>query len=107
VTGPFILAQAKMGYDSHTGYFLPTEAARKDVPRRPYHRYQRPGAIEASGRLAGLKAAAAAGADMDDGHRRSRKGRIGPARTGARLQAGYRPGQGAQELHLLRRRCHR
>jgi sarcosine oxidase subunit alpha len=40
VTGPFILAQAKMGYDSHTGYFLPTETAGKDVSRRPSHRHQ-------------------------------------------------------------------
>jgi sarcosine oxidase subunit alpha len=42
VTGPFILAQAKMGYDSHTGYFLPDRTARKDVPRRSHHRRQRP-----------------------------------------------------------------
>jgi sarcosine oxidase subunit alpha len=42
VTGPFILAQAKMGYDSRTGYFLPDRTAREDVPRRPHHRHQRP-----------------------------------------------------------------
>jgi sarcosine oxidase subunit alpha len=43
-----------------------------------------------------------------NGHCRSRKNRgSGPARPGARLQAGHRPGQGPQELHLLRRGRHR
>ncbi len=64
VTGPFILAQAKMGYDSHTGYFLPTELPEKMFPAGRISGISDPGAIEASGRQAGLKAAAAAGADM-------------------------------------------
>ncbi|MBC2711455.1 MAG: (2Fe-2S)-binding protein [Desulfosarcina sp.] len=64
VTGPFILAQAKMGYDSHTGYFLPTELPAKMFPAGRITGINNPGSIEASGRLAGLKAAAAAGADM-------------------------------------------
>jgi sarcosine oxidase subunit alpha len=64
VTGPFILAQAKMGYDSHTGYFLPTELPEKMFPAGRITGVNAPAAIEASGRLAGLKAAAAAGADM-------------------------------------------
>jgi sarcosine oxidase subunit alpha len=65
VTGPFILAQAKMGYDSLTGYFLPTELPERMFPAGRLTGINHPGAIEASGRLAGLKAAAAAGADMD------------------------------------------
>ena len=64
VTGPFILAQAKMGYDSHTGYFLPTRLPEKMFPAGRLTGVNDPAAIEASGRLAGLKAAAAAGADM-------------------------------------------
>jgi sarcosine oxidase subunit alpha len=64
VTGPFILAQAKMGYDSHTGYFLPTELPEKMFPAGRLTGINHPDAIEASGRLAGLEAAAAAGADM-------------------------------------------
>ncbi len=64
VTGPFILAQAKMGYDSLTGYFLPTELPEKMFPAGRLTGVNDPAAIEASGRLAGLKAAAAAGADM-------------------------------------------
>jgi len=64
VTGPFILAQAKMGYDSHTGYFLPTTLPEKMFPAGRLTGVNNPAAIEASGRLAGLKAAAAAGADM-------------------------------------------
>ena len=65
VTGAFILAQAKMGYDSLTGYFLPTELPERMFPAGRLTGINHPGAIEASGRLAGLKAAAAAGADMD------------------------------------------
>ncbi len=64
VTGPFILAQAKMGYDSLTGYFLPTELPEKMFPAGRLTGINDPAAIEASGRLAGLKAATAAGADM-------------------------------------------
>ena len=64
VTGPLILAQAKMGYDSRTGYFLPTELPEKMFPAGRLTGINHPGAIESSGRLAGLKAAAAAGADM-------------------------------------------
>ncbi|WP_319521302.1 2Fe-2S iron-sulfur cluster-binding protein [uncultured Desulfosarcina sp.] len=64
VTGPFIMAQAKMGYDSLTGYFLPTELPERMFPAGRLTGINDPAAIEASGRLAGLKAAAAAGADM-------------------------------------------
>ncbi len=64
VTGPFILAQAKMGYDNHTGYFLPTELPEKMFPAGRITGVNNPGSIEASGRLAGLNAAAAAGSDM-------------------------------------------
>ena len=44
VTGPFILAQAKMVYDSRTGYFLPTE-----LPERMF----------SAGRLTGINDPAA------------------------------------------------
>ena len=64
VNGPFILAQAKMGYDSHTGYFLPTELPAKMYPAGRLTGVNDPAAIEATGRLAGLKAAAAVGAHM-------------------------------------------
>ena len=64
VTGPFILAQAEMGYDGHTGYFLPIGLPEKMFPAGCMTGVNNPDAIEASGRLAGLKAAVAAGADM-------------------------------------------
>ena len=64
VTGTFILAGAKMSYDSHTGYFLPTELPEKMFPAGRLTGVNDPDAIEASGRLAGLKAASAAGTDM-------------------------------------------
>lgn len=65
LTGPFILAQAKMGYDSHTGYFLPIELPEKMFPAGRITGVNDPTAIEASGRLAGLKAAVASGAQME------------------------------------------
>jgi len=64
VTGPFIMAQAKMGYDNLTGYFLPIELPERMFPAGRLTGINDPAAIEASGRLAGLKAAAAVGADM-------------------------------------------
>jgi len=64
VTGPLILAGAKMSYDSHTGYFLPNELPEKMFPAGRLTGINDPTAIEASGRLAGLKAASSAGADM-------------------------------------------
>ncbi len=64
VTGPFILAQAKMVYNNHTGYFLPVELPAKMFSAGRLTGINDPAAIEASGRLAGLQAAVAAGADM-------------------------------------------
>ncbi|MGD9215488.1 MAG: 2Fe-2S iron-sulfur cluster-binding protein [Desulfobacteraceae bacterium] len=64
VTGPFILAQAKMGFDRLTGYFLPVELPEKMFPAGRLTGINDAAAIEASGCLAGLKAAMAAGADM-------------------------------------------
>jgi sarcosine oxidase subunit alpha len=64
VTGPFILAQATMSYDNHTGYFLPAELPDRMFPAGRLTGINHPDAIEASGRLAGLKAAGAAGADL-------------------------------------------
>ena len=63
LSGPFIMAQATMAYDNHTGYFLPTELPEGMFPAGRLTGINHPDAIEASGRLAGLKAAAA-GADM-------------------------------------------
>ena len=64
VTGPFILAQAKMGYDNHTGYFLPTRMPEKMFSAGRITGINDPDAILASGHLAGLKAAMAAGANL-------------------------------------------
>lgn len=83
VTGPFILAQAKMGYDSHTGYFLPTKLPAKMFPAGRITGINDPAAIEASGCLAGCEAASAAGADMEKAAadaRRNLAGLPGPER---------------------------
>jgi sarcosine oxidase subunit alpha len=92
-----------MGYDSRTGYFLPTELPEKMFPAGRITGINDPDAIEASGRLAGLKAAAAAGADMGGavpcGQRRKAV-RPCPVRSAA---ANWSPPRSrAQELHLLR-----
>ncbi len=63
VTGPFILAQAKMRYDSRTGYFLPVDLPEKMFAAGRLTGRNHPLAVETSGRLAGYKAAAACGAD--------------------------------------------
>jgi sarcosine oxidase subunit alpha len=62
VTGPFILAQAKMRYDSRTGYFLPVTLPQKMFAAGRLTGVNAPHSIEASGRLAGLQAAADCGA---------------------------------------------
>jgi sarcosine oxidase, subunit alpha len=63
VTGPLTLAQARLRFDAHTGYFLPTELPAKIYAAGSLTGRNHPLAIEASGRLAGLKAAADCGAD--------------------------------------------
>ena len=65
VNGPLMLAQAEMGYDSHTGYFLPRKLPENLFSAGRMTGRSHPRAIEASGRLAGLKALAAMGA-IDD-----------------------------------------
>ena len=61
VTGPLSLAQAKMVYDNHSGYFLPKKLPEKMFSAGRVTGLHHPQAIEASGRLAGLKALAAIG----------------------------------------------
>ncbi|MFZ5642497.1 MAG: 2Fe-2S iron-sulfur cluster-binding protein [Bacillota bacterium] len=63
LTGPLTLAQAKLKYDKHTGYFLPVDLPAKTHMAGRMIGLQHALAIEASGRLAGLKAAADCGAD--------------------------------------------
>ena len=63
VNGPLILAQAKLSYDAHTGYFLPVDLPAEMFTAGRMTGRNHPAAIEASGRSAGLQAAAACGAD--------------------------------------------
>ncbi len=59
VNGPLILAQAKMTYDNHTGYFLPQKLPEKMFSAGRMTGCNHPQSVEASGRLAGIKALAA------------------------------------------------
>jgi sarcosine oxidase, subunit alpha len=63
-TGPLSLAQAKFKYDDHTGYFLPVKLPDKMYPAGRIMGFNSPLSIEASGRLAGLRAANACGAQF-------------------------------------------
>ncbi len=62
VNGPLTLAGATLEYDDHTGYFLPTDLPEKMFSAGRMTGRNHPGAIEISGRIAGLQAAAACGA---------------------------------------------
>jgi sarcosine oxidase subunit alpha len=63
LTGPLTLAQAQLRFDAHTGYFLATDLPAKMYAAGSLTGRNHPQAIEASGRLAGLKAAADCGID--------------------------------------------
>jgi sarcosine oxidase subunit alpha len=64
--GPLSLAQAKMGYDGHTGFFLPKELPPCVHAAGRVLGFHHPESIEVSGRLAGLAAAADCGAPVEN-----------------------------------------
>ena len=66
VTGPLLLAQAGMRYDSVTGFFLADRLPDKMHAAGRMLGLNHPHAIEASGTLAGLQAAADCGVDAGD-----------------------------------------
>lgn len=66
VTGPLALAGAKLTYDDHTGYFLPSEIPEKMHATGRMLGLEDPESIEANGRLAGLRAALDCGAQVQD-----------------------------------------
>lgn len=61
VTGPLTLAHGKLRYDSHTNFFLPETLPEKTYPAGRMLGLENGQSIEASGALAGLKAAMACG----------------------------------------------
>ena len=63
LTGPLTLAQAEMAYDDHTGYFLPVVLPEKMFTAGRMTGLNHPQSVETSGRVAGLEAARACGAD--------------------------------------------
>lgn len=66
LTGPLTLAQAKLAYDNHTGFFLPEKLPEKMYAAGRMLGLNDPLSIEASGKLAGLQAAADCGASVED-----------------------------------------
>ncbi|MGD9042188.1 MAG: 2Fe-2S iron-sulfur cluster-binding protein [Desulfobacterales bacterium] len=65
LTGPLSLARAELTYDHHTGFFLPQKLPPKMQAAGRMLGLNHPGAIEASGRLAGISAAADCGISVD------------------------------------------
>jgi sarcosine oxidase subunit alpha len=65
LTGPLSLARAELTYDHHTGFFLPHKLPAKMQAAGRMLGLNHPGAIEASGRLAGISAAADCGISVD------------------------------------------
>jgi len=64
VIGPLSSAKAKFGFCTETGMFQPTRLPERIFPAGRMLGYTDPGGIEASGRMAGLEAAAACGRDL-------------------------------------------
>jgi sarcosine oxidase subunit alpha len=64
VWGPLSLGQAKMTYDLHTGFFLPKHVPEKMHAAGRMLGFSEPASLEASGRLAGLRAANDAGVEL-------------------------------------------
>jgi sarcosine oxidase subunit alpha len=65
LTGPLSLAQTKLAYDPHTGYFLPQERPAKLQVAGRLLGLNYPASIEASGWLAGILAVADCGASVE------------------------------------------
>ena len=68
VTGPLTLSGAKLTFDSHTGFFLPKQLPEKMHAAGRMLGLNDPKAVEASGILAGLNAAADCGITKNDEH---------------------------------------
>lgn len=65
LTGPLSLAQAELTYDHHTGFFLPQKLPAKIQAAGRILGLNHPKSIEASGRLAGIMAAADCGGPLE------------------------------------------
>ena len=88
--GPILLAQGKTAFDLHTGFFLPTDMPPKMHAAGRMLGYQDPASIEASGRAAGLAAAAdcgGVGKEAADAAKEALAALPGPAR-GSKLVTG-------------------
>ena len=65
LTGPLSLAQAELTYDHHTGFFIPQKLPAKMQAAGRMLGFNHPKSIEASGRLAGIAAAADCGVSVE------------------------------------------
>jgi sarcosine oxidase subunit alpha len=91
--GPLSLAQAKMGYDDHTGFFLPKALPPGVHAAGRVLGFEHPESVEASGRLAGLAAAGDCGAAVEKALRETQESlshRPGPKQGSKLVQAPVR-----------------
>jgi sarcosine oxidase subunit alpha len=73
LSGPLSLARATMRYDGHTGFFLPAELPANVHAAGRVLGFHHPESIEASGRLAGLAAAADCGVAVESALRETQE----------------------------------
>ena len=100
-TGLLSIAQSKLSYDNHTGFFLPINMPERMHAAGRMLGFHHPLSIETSGRLAGLNAAADCDATAN-GLRKEAEEQLsalhGPA---TRIEVGKRSGQGRKNVHML------
>jgi len=92
LTGPLSLAQAKLAYEPYTGFFLPQQLPDNIQVAGRMLGLNHPASIEASGRLAGVLAAADCGQSVES---RVKEG------SGPGLQISDGPDSRPQNLYLL------
>ena len=75
LTGPLCLAQAKLGYEPYTGFFMPQNLPANIQTAGRMLGLNHPASVEASGQLAGILAAADCGASVDSRLKEAREKR--------------------------------
>jgi sarcosine oxidase, subunit alpha len=98
VTGTLSTAQAKFAFDQHTGFFLPSELPLRVQAGGRLLGFTDPAAIEASGALAGLRAARDSGVDVPTDHAEKTLANLPGPSKGCSVVHGPRIGMGRKSF---------